>query len=195
MKKFGIFAALILFISMISGCSQKAFEADEDTIYVEDKGSVIGVIVEDCDKDYYNSEELESIINEEIAAYNESVGEGSVAIDTFEVKDKVVKVFTNYKTGIDYEEFNGVEFFSGTIAEALEAGYEFDTDLLDRNGEKISKDELLEKKAYKVVILEEIITVQVDGKILYHSENTEVKADDKAYVIEETEELAYIIYK
>lgn len=195
MKKLSMLMISILLVALASGCSLKAFEADEDTIYVKNKGNIIGAIVEDFDKEYYDEEELKLLLNEEVETYNGKAGEGSVKIDKFEVKDQVVKVYINYKNGKNYEEFNGVTFFSGTILVAEDEGFNFDTDFIDGNGKKISKDEILQNESYHVIITDEDITVQTDATILYHSNNTELKEKNKASISEETEDLAYIIYK
>lgn len=198
MKKMCVLTLTILIMAVFAGCSMKAFDADEDTVYVQKKGTVIGAIVEKFEKDYYDAEELEEMINSEVAEYNGTTERKSLEVASFEVASKMVKLFINYETAEDYAAFNKTDFFTGTVDEAVTAGYEFDgkfTDAKDKDASVNAKKDILKQAEYNVVILEEQINVQIDGEILYVSENTELLAKNLAKVAEGSEGLAYIVYE
>lgn len=198
MKKIVMLMATIVVAAALAGCSIKAFDADEDTVYVQKKGTIIGAIIESFDKEYYNDEELKEMIDSEIAEYNGSTGRKSLEIESFEVVNKVAKLFINYETPDDYAAFNKVEFFAGTVKEAVDAGYGFDDKFIkadDKDASVSVKKDILQQDEYMVVILDESINVQIDGEILYLSDNAELLGKKLAKVTEDTSEAAYIIYQ
>lgn len=196
MKKLSMVVFFFLTIFMLWGCSKQSFDANEDTVYVKEKGTVIGAVVESFDKDYYDEDELNALIAEEVEEYNKEAGEDTLEIQKFEVEDKVAKVFIEYATGEDYAAFNKVEFFSGTIRQALEKEYEFNVEFFSaEDGKAVDKDTALSNEEYRVVVLEEPILVESDTDILYYSDNTDILSKTKVKVSEEAEGLAYIIYK
>ena len=68
MKK-RIFALMMVALMLFSGgCAFGNSNVTQDTIIINKKGNISGVIVEDFDKEYYNGEELGQMIQEEIAA-------------------------------------------------------------------------------------------------------------------------------
>ena len=78
----------------------------------------------------------------------------------------------SYASTDEYSDFNGTKLFSGTIAEALAAGYDFKTDFAaidDGKAKKCESSEFLDENGYKVVVYEGSSNLHVKGKILYAS--------------------------
>ena len=78
----------------------------------------------------------------------------------------------SYASTDEYTDFNGTKLFSGTIAEALAAGYDFKTDFAaidDGKAKKCESSEFLDETGYKVVVYEGSSNLHVKGKILYAS--------------------------
>ena len=124
MKK-RIFALMMVALMLFSGgCAFGNSNVTQDTIIINKKGNISGVIVEDFDKEYYNGEELGQMIQEEIAAYDAS--SEKVKLKEFEITEEN-KAYADiyYATGQDYKAFNDTEFFCGTVSEAYDAGYTF----------------------------------------------------------------------
>lgn len=196
MKKLTLVFSFFLTILMLWGCAKESFDADEDTIYVKKKGTVMVAVVESFDKEYYSEEELKALVEEEVGEYTESAGEDAAQVQTFQVKDKVAKVFINYKTGKDYGAFNKVEFFSGTLEQALGADYGFEGEFLSaENAAPVNRETIFTDGESKVVIFEEPVHLRIDGRILYYSNNLVILSKDMVKATEETEGLAYVIYK
>lgn len=206
-KRLGACLGTALCVSVLAGCGS-SFNPDTDTVYVQKKGTVISASVESFDKDYYDQEELQSYVNEEIESYTKENGSDTVELDEFKVEDEEAKLFLKFDTCDDYADFNGVALYQGSVVQAEAEGYDFDVDFSSVNkGEKgdggVKKDTVTENSDYKVVVVKQNINVEVDGEILYVStENTTVKSkntvaiapSDDAANAEETV-LSYIIYK
>lgn len=202
----GLLLITVLAMLFLTACGGK-LEVDESTVYIQKKGKVIGASVEDFDKDYYNAEELEEYVNRRVDDYNEGHDDKSVEVDTFSVEEGVAKLHIRYAGYEDYAAFNEVEMFSGTVPQAMAAGYTFDEEFLEvaegRLGEAADKSDVTASDDYKVVILSEKVNVKVDGTVLFVSSKYTSILDKDTVSISLPEDavdgeelaLSYIIYK
>lgn len=205
-KSISLLMVFVMALMLLTACG-KPFAADSNTIYVQKKGKIIGAAVESFDKEYYNAEELQAYVEERVAAYTTEHGKKSIEVQEFSVEEGVAKLNMVYAGYEDYATFNEVEMFSGTVAQAMTAGYDFEDSFLKVEDGKLSgsanKDQATEDFEYKVVILNEKVNVKVDGTILYTSADyTSLIAEDTVSIAlpenaQDGEELAltYIIYK
>ena len=203
MKKIiSISLVCLLITGLLTGCG-KSLEADRDTVYVQKKGTIISAAIADFDKDYYQEEELKNYVDDRIQAYQSTHGQKSIQIDDFSVEEGIAKLFIKYAGYEDYQEFNDVTLFSGTVPQALAAGYKFDTEYSEIVDEKVTGNientKIMELDA-KIIILSEKVDVKVDGTVQYvSSKYTTIKAEDTVSIqlTEDAEEstLVYIIYQ
>lgn len=206
MKKiFSISLVCLLTAGLFSACGS-SLEADRDTVYVQKRGKVICAAVSDFDKDYYDEGELEKYIEERVQAYQQEHDDKSVEIDRFSVEDGVAKLYMKYKDCESYQDFNEVTLFSGTVPQALAAGFTFDAEFTEvKDGEasgSVENTTVMDSDC-KVVILSEKIDVKVDGTIQYMSSDyTTIKSKDTVSieVPQEAEDgsemsLVYVVYK
>lgn len=206
MKKFiSISLAMLVIAGLLTGCG-KSLEADRDTVYIQKKGNVVSAAIADFDKDYYDEEELKKYVDERVADYQEQHGEDSVSIDKFSVEEGVAKLYIEYKGCEEYEDFNEVTLFSGTVPQALAEGFDFNAEFTEIKDGKaagaVSKDKITDTDA-KVIILSEKVDVKVDGTIQYvSSQYTTMKAKDTVSIklpeeAEDGEEsaLVYVVYQ
>ncbi len=195
----------LLMTGLFSACG-KSLEADRDTVYIQKKGSIIGAAIADFDKDYYDEEELKAFAEERVQEYQEEHGKNSVTIDKFSVEEGTAKLYMKYAGYEDYQEFNEVTLFSGTVPQALAAGFTFDTDFTKiKDGKAAGSVENTEvvDTDYKVVVLSEKVEVKVDGSVQYMSSDyTSLKGKDTVTVQVPEEagdgeelSLVYIVYK
>ena len=195
----------LLMAGLFSACG-KSLEADRDTVYIQKKGSIIGAAIADFDKDYYDEEELKAFAEERVQEYQEEHGKNSVTIDKFSVEEGTAKLYMKYAGYEDYQEFNEVTLFSGTVPQALAAGFTFDTDFTKiKDGKAAGSVENTEvvDTDYKVVVLSEKVEVKVDGSVQYMSSDyTSLKGKDTVTVKVPEEagdgeelSLVYIVYK
>ena len=152
-----------------------------------------------------DKKEIKSYAKEIIKEFNSESGKTVVKLDKVKEKKDTVYVKTTYDSIEAYSEFSGYEAFSGTIAEAQKAGYDFSTTFVAvKDGKKsdvADTETVTAKESYKVLIVRENANFVVNGKVLYVSdENTTVKdASTVSTVSEDGSEdsavLTYIIYK
>lgn len=204
-KLFSISLACLIMAGLLLGCG-KSLEADRDTVYVQKKGTVVSAAIADFDKDYYDEEELKKYVDERVADYQEQHGEDSVSIDKFSVEEGVAKLYINYKGYEEYQDFNEVTLFSGTVPQALAEGFDFNTEFTEIKGGEaagtVSKDKITDTDA-KVIILSEKVDVKVDGTIQYvSSQYTTIKAKDTVSIQlpedaadGEESTLVYVVYQ
>lgn len=194
MKNFKAYIAVVLMLMLVTGCSLKDFDADTNTVYVKKDGSVMEAIIEDFSESYYDETELETLINESIDEYND--GSEKIKVEKYNVKDDVAKLITNYKTASDFANFNEVDFFTGTISDAIKNDFDFDqefTGIEEHN--TIGTETIKSLTQYKVVIFEENVEIKTDSKILYISNNAQLVNDKTAKLTDEAQGLAYIVYE
>lgn len=192
MNKIRQYLLAIVMVIGLTGCSFG--DSDTSCIYLNDKGKVKGTIVEDFSESYYSETELEALINESVSDYNQD-GE-HVKVDKFKVNDSVATLVTEYDTVEDYATFNGVELFYGTVNEAVEKGYDFDVDFvsIDDNN-TIAGATIKSLGNYHVAIFEENVTLKLDKKILFASQNTSAQGKKAVTMSEDAEGLAYVIFE
>lgn len=156
------------------------------------------------EKDLSKSD-IKSYAKEVIKEFNAQAKETLVKLDKVKEKKGIVYVKTTYDSVDAYSDFSGYEAYSGTIASAKEAGYDFSTTFVSvkdgKKGDVVDEETLMSDDSLKVLIIRENATFVVNGSIQYVSdENTTVK--DSATVSTASEDasndsavLTYIIYK
>ena len=203
MKKIKCLCILILCMVFFAGCSKKT-DVEASTLFIEKKGNIISVDVEELDKEYYDASELEDYISEHMEEYNEA-NDGDVEKASFDVKDGVAKLMMEYGSYEDYAKFNGVELYSGTALKAQAEGYDFDVKFYaPKEGgdglEEASKEDVLAHEDVKAVIIQASLNVQVPGEVLYvSSKDVKLVGKDTVSIAEDLSKeeaaLTYIIYK
>lgn len=211
-KRFGILLAVILALcSFWSGCGDETETVQVTSLRIGKDGSVTSDIVEDFGEENYALESLEAMIREETERYNagsspNAVTLGSIAMS--ETEEGKVLVTMQYASSADYMEFNGVELFYGTPAEAEAAGFQMNVELIGASdaGSRIGQAQILDMKDAHILIIRQsaqVSQVILPGKILYMSEGTQLAGNRTATLPgpdEDTDitwvgELTYILTK
>ena len=204
-KMISVGLVCLVMAGLITGCG-KSLEANRDTVYVQKKGTVVSAAIADLDKDYYDEEELKSYIDERVEQYQEEHGKDSVKVDDFSVEEGTAKLFIKYAGCEEYEDFNEVTLFSGTIPQALAEGYDFNAEFTaveDGKAAGSADTKTIVDLDAKVIVLSEKVDVKVDGTVQYvSSQYTTMKEKDTVSIqlpeeVEDGEEssLVYIIYQ
>ncbi len=204
-RRISISLVCVMIAGLLTACGN-SLDADCNTVYVEKKGTVIGASIEKMDKDYYSEDELEKFIDEKVETYQKNHEKSSVKVSDFSVKDGVAELFVKYAGYEEYQDFNNVTLFAGTVPQALAAGYDFNTKFTEIKDGKASgevESSKITESDYKVVVLSEKIDVKVDGTIKYiSSDYTSLKAKDTVSIkLPENAEdgaelsLVYVIYE
>lgn len=181
MKKYIVLLAGILFI-LLTGCTAAA---DNSTVTIDKKGKVTSEIVENFDESYYDTEKLKSAVEKAITAYNKKQGDDKVSMGQlkFDKKQQEVRLKMEYASCSDYEAFNAVTLFDGTMAQAGET-YDFAGVFLDTGGNET--DIAAIRAQYpdaRVTVSNEPVDVMTRGKILCVSENVKILGEKKVRIL------------
>lgn len=171
MKKVSILAVMLLTIFMVACAEQKPEEIGATTVYVRNDGSIIATYVEDFSQSYYDMAELQTDTETNIAAYNTTAGENRIEMTFFSVEGNIAKMQLEFAGTEDYVAYIGENVFSGTIAEALEAGYALEYSLVnaaDAN-DVIGVHEILTMQKSHIIIVENAVRVRSESAMLYMS--------------------------
>lgn len=151
---------------------KESFEAETSTVFILDEGRVVTTDIEAFDTEKYSMEELTAYLTDIIDTYNAKHGEESVIQKEYLVENNVATLILEYANTDVYEDFYGIELFSGTVSEALEAGYAFDVEFARVSNDKVEAcdaGEITTQPELKIAIIKANTRVQVDGKIKYIS--------------------------
>lgn len=190
-------AVLLLILGTLS-LSACVGSKEESSISLLEDGAVKATIVEDFDKSYYDKDELQQMVLEEVVSYNRSFGEGVISVDKVSVEDGIARVEMTYADSTAYAAFNGGAFFLGSVTDAQEAGYDLNKVFVSATDQLVTAGmtDILEMRDARILITDMKDPVVLDGKAVYVSGN--VKTDKKCKTVsfdEASEEMAYIIYK
>ena len=188
MKKIGsIVLAVLLCIGMFTGCGA-SYKADESTVFVLKDGKIVSTDVETFDEKSYNKDGLKEYVKNAIDDYNEKYGKKSVALKSLNVSDKKALLTISYASADDYAKFNDIELFTGSIAEALAAGYSFEGEfasVTDGKAKACDNSAFLNDSSYNVVVIRGNTNVKVKGTIAYVSTANTRYVDVKTIEIKE----------
>lgn len=219
-------AAVLLIASAVlaaaGGCSSTSVSTN--TVELQKDGSIMEYTIEDFGLSYYDADELESFIDEQIESWLDE-NEGEITIKTSEVEDGTAILTLKYDSADTFASFSGVECFSGSILAARSAGYTFDTEFLsaeDADGSSdsgstqdegslsaeeedsailYSAEAVMAQDDLNVLIIGEAVDIIVPGTIAYVSADyVEVTGSKTATVSAGSEDaigtfLAYILYE
>ena len=176
MKRWFSVICILMITVLTVGCGKNSFQPSVSSIYVHKDGRITEAIVESFIQDYYSFDEFQSMVEKEVAAYD------NVSIKSLELKDSTV--------------YSEVYCFQGTVDEALSAGLSFAMDFKDEQYEEYSTSEVTEKTSNPVLVLKSECFVQTEQPIKYVSNNVEILGSHSAEVmpIDDEAEYAYIIY-
>lgn len=173
MKKFaGVMFAILFCMGIMTGCGGQSYEADVSTVFVEKDGKVVSTDVEAFDENTYDKEGLTAYVNEAVSAYNSDNGEDAVVMKELKVEEGSAVLILEYASASDYARFNGIELYTGSVAEALSAGYSFDVEfasVADGEASVCNVNDFLGNGDYKAVIIRGNTDVHVAGKVAYVS--------------------------
>ena len=184
-----IVLTLTLSMGLLSGCG-KNYSSEASTVFVEEKGEIVSTDVEEFDSSVYDEDSFKEYVESEIKKYTDENGKDTVSLDKIKVKDGKALLTIKYNSPADYAKFNGIELYTGTVSEALAAGYKIEGEFNSVDGGKLSPcdaSSILEQKDYKVVIFKGKCNISVDGKIAYCSGNVESLFNESTAIIGEAE--------
>lgn len=185
MKKTGGFLAFVCLLAMVlGGCGQDGVrgEVESTTISVDRNGRLTYYLIGEFDKDYYSLSELSAMAAEEVDDFNRSTEEKqSVAVDKVEIlqenKSKVLIVY-QFDGYASFNEFNGGDFFYGTVEEAFKQGYIREVQLKSvGDGSTKTEEQLKQEGTKKLIVTEEKAVIYCPSRVAYISEGAVLNED------------------
>lgn len=178
----GKLAAVVLCGLMLSGCEmlEEKFSSEqaptETTLKVEKDGTVTETVIDKLDQSYYNSGDLEAMINSSVSEYNQLHGADSVKVEEILWEGNQISLKMVYQSAADYGEYNNVKFYNGSMLGAEMEGYLFYNQFKkveegQAAGAAISNEEPLKHKEQQVLVTNSDHVVEVPGEVLYVSAN------------------------
>ncbi len=197
---------LVLCVLFVTGCEQEKVyvPVTVNTLEVTEDGSLIGYIVEAFDKDYYDIQELDSMVRSEMDIYNEkkanlAAGVGRVPIQVEKVMmaedgSANAVVALNFANAAVYRDYMGKDIFYGTVSQAVSSGYTL-TGMLNsvKDGAVFGTEQIVKDGEKSVLIVEDTVSIRVNDKVQYLSPNA--KLTEEGFVDGTSEEPKYIITK
>lgn len=210
--------ATLLILAMalgLVGCGNSLgdieMEPGQNAIYIKDDGTITYGACETFKEKYYNEDQLKNNIEKEIADFNESTASVADAaeLDDFDVKDEVATCTIDFITVYDflaymltYNNLGDENFYIGPISENENAKIKGKFKKVNSEDNTLSRDtvkaKFIKKLNKKILIVKGAYQVQVDGDILYVSDNctmnedgvvtTDAKKNKKSYVVYNIEE-------
>lgn len=195
MKKTGLAALVLAAVLFLAGCGFK-FDPAITCLYVQKDGTVTQAIVESFEKDFFDVDELKSMTEREIGAYNSRYGEEKIKVSRLEVEDETLYHVMDFADADVYSDYSEEFCYVGTVGEALDEGFPFSMDFKDRMYNMFTTAEVTEDKDADVVILKEEGVVELEEPVKYVSNNVDVIDEHMVQVmpITDEKEYAYIIY-
>ena len=192
-----IWSGIIAGTFMLAACAGN--EAQEGTsVTINKNGAVSSHIVSSFDKSYYDEDELQQRILQEVLSYNQTSGTDSVSVEKIEVQDSVAVVDMTYAQAADYAGFNSGVFFLGNAFKAQSEGYDLNKVLYgaEDSMKTVGMSDILAMTDYTLLITDVKDPIALSGKAAYISDNVTVSKNLKTVSFDgESEELAYVLYK
>lgn len=140
-------------------------------------GSIRVTSVESFEQAYYDADELAQEIRSSVEAYNEKKGDTGIREESFEAADGSAKAVLIYTSADDYENFNETTLFMGTVQEAENAGFDFESIMQAVSNEDSSRiltqatlDQLLSNET--IILTEQMdVVLPKKEKFLYATPN------------------------
>ena len=211
MKSIVMALVLCLAMFMLAACSGgREFAPKGNGMYVSKDGQFSTAFEEAVDKAYFTEADMLKFVEDEVIAYNKSKGAPALAYQTEEAGEEALPVsitsFTYgdkaqlilaYASAKDYLAFN--EKDETVTDELMFALAKNTTGMPDmtlvsvEDGSKIAASELIGENKLKIVMIAGEQNFQVQGKLVYVSDNVTVTGEDTAITAESG--YSYLVFK
>lgn len=198
MKKLALGTIILLCILGVAGCSGKTKsinikDVTTNTMLAKSNGEIQVASIENFDKTYYNLNELQDFVNQQISDYNKKAGADKIKVKNMKIIDKKAVLLLTYSGMDQYVAFNKVtaSYFNGGIKDNP---LKLPTTLVNAKDESLaSTQEVIQDETLKVIVLNEPYHIIVDGKVKFYSENASLI--DSNEVQGATEGMTIVVFK
>lgn len=180
---------------LLSACGKPAAELGEKShISLFEDGHLEASIVESFAEEYYQEQELLSMVEDEITIYNVKKGNECIKVQGHSLIDQVISLDLYFMNVEAYNDYMPETIFCGTLQEAYASGYDFNRSLCDSQNDirTIGKNDLMNMGGARVVIFEGDAAIRLPDKIKYYSQGMTLIDDNT--VVPEAADTYFIIY-
>ncbi len=184
-RKAALGAVGISFATLLTACGTSS--AEVTSIEIDKEGAVTNVIYEEFKEDYLSIDELTSMANKEIEAYNSEYISPRITLGEVELNDDegFVKLSMTFKSAEDFSNFNEKTVFYGTLEEARQSGYNISSNLVDKGGDAPEDGYVDEHLDNHIVITTDKANFKTPYSIKYMSKGV-LLLNDKEAVLQDT---------
>ncbi|MCR5101799.1 MAG: hypothetical protein K6B41_10635 [Butyrivibrio sp.] len=184
----------MLFCFLLVGCGTfNPADAEVSTISIDKEENITSVVVDSFEQDYYDLEELRTMINSEISSFNIEYGEGCASLEDLTQEDGQVKMVMKYSSASNYSHFNQIALFYGTVSEALMRGYDLSVDFYNTDGEQVSAEDISSLSEQHIVITADNSNIDTPYKIKYMTSGVTLNGSSEAILPETSDGNVYLI--
>ena len=181
-----------LFFIFLSACGSS--EYSKNTLEFLKSGSIILHIRDAFDESLYDFNELCSMNEQEVNAYNTKTGKETVVIKDSKLENGIVSLDIEYKEDDAYFDMNGRVLFYGDCTAARSAGYNLVGKVKSTaDGSDLDQKTWKAMSSEKIAIVSENIDVDMPNEIIYIGEGITLTGSKSAQAQEGG--LRYIICK
>ena len=183
-------------VMLLAGCGGKDLtKTDATSVTVKKDGSIVNVIYEDFSEGYYSIDELRSMAEDEVNAYNARNGEGKTELTSLEREDNNIRMVMKFASDRDYTGFNSEQLLYGTVSELKLSGVNIGTDLIDTSLVPVSSEDIAAiSDDQHVLVTQSKGLVALPYKIKYTSRGVSLSGAQVADLSQTAEgELTYIV--
>ncbi len=180
--------AALMLPAFLTSCGSSTTD-EGSRVELTDKGKIIEYTVEDFSGSNYDADELSDFVDEAVSDYRQDHKRRSVLVNTERVRNEVAYLTMTYSDAETYAEFNRVDCFSGTAAEALAKGYSFSMNFYAVEPEETTgvEEENLSAEEENPEISAEVEELVGEIEELDEDVEAEVEAEEDAEMGEDTE--------
>ena len=200
----GILTALAIGLTAC-GTDEDAQQEAVNSLTLVRNGSVENTIIESFDKEYYDLDGLNAMIEDSIVQYQKQNPTAEITLVQSELTGDQVQVTMKYDSSSSYMGYNSETLFVGTVQEAYAQGYDLNVTLKDVQDETvtISRQELLGMGERHIAILElpasgddtvSRMRLKCYGDILYTGDGVTL-VSKKTADIEQTQGVSVVVFK
>ncbi|MCI8402659.1 MAG: hypothetical protein HFI38_11335 [Lachnospiraceae bacterium] len=209
--KNGVLLLLCLAFLALTGCdSGREFDPENNNMYVSSEGKLSTSFEVAVDQSYFSEADMLGFCENEVKEYNRSKGASATAYQEEAAEEETLPVaiasFTygqtarlvlDYGTTEDYIAFN--ERDEARAASVMFASAKNTTGLPDMtfvsvsDGSRVAAASIIGDGKLKILMVEGEQKVQVQGKLVYYSENVTVTGEDTAVTGQEG--YSYLVFK
>ncbi len=185
MKKVILSIVMVLMLTVLAGCDNKAtkFVANEihtETIYVKKDNTIEVATVEEFDKAHYDLAELKAFIQTEIDKYNTESGSEAITINDLVLKDGNAVLVLKYNSVEDFAKFNDIDASIYTTSELKLASVNSPKAYVSaKDGSTVDSEVALKNEKHNVLFVNLGTDVIVEGTIMYY-DNAVLASKNKA---------------